>query len=45
VCDPNDVPASIGLNDLRIEQSRQWPPARLGLGPLGLAALGLEPVG
>jgi len=43
VCDPDDVPAPVALDHLRLEQPGQRHPAWLGLGPFVMTALGLEP--
>src|SRR6266700_6089576 len=40
----HQAPAPHGLDHLRIEQVRQWHPARLGAWPCGLAAWRLHPV-
>jgi hypothetical protein len=40
---PPHAPTPVRLDDLRIEQARQRPPARLGTGPLVLQAFGRRP--
>src|SRR5882724_11159269 len=44
VLDPHDASTPIRLDDLGIEQLGLRPPARLGLGACGLAALGWHPL-
>src|SRR5882724_2623880 len=44
VLDPYEASTPIRLDDLGIEQLGLWPPARLGLGACGLAALGWHPL-
>ena len=44
VLDPDDAPAPIGFDDLRIEQPGRGHPAWLGLRPSVMAAFGLSPL-
>src|SRR5918996_2931237 len=44
VFDPNDAPPAVGLDDLSIEELRQWHPAGFGHRPFALTPLGLNPL-
>jgi hypothetical protein len=44
VCDPDDVPAPVALDHLRIEQPGQRHPPGFELRPFGLAARGVNPL-
>jgi len=44
VCDPDDAPAPVALDHLRIEQPGPGHPARFGLRPCVMATLGVNPL-
>jgi hypothetical protein len=44
VLDTHDAPAPVRLHNLRIEQTGQWHPPRLGYGAFVLAPFGVHPI-